>query len=126
MGIVEAAMLRLVVIALSAGACATAAQAQVGQFPGVAPPVPSPQIGAPPQLGGAPPPPAVMPGQNLGPNFSGPSSIVTVPNGPTVLVPAGPPNRNSFSDRVERCVQAGTAVGIGPNDIGAFTRQCAN
>jgi hypothetical protein len=96
------------------------AMAQVGQFPGVAPSVPSPQ------LGGAPPPPAVMPGPVLPPSFSAPSRVMTTPRGRTVQVPGGPPDRNNFSDRVERCVQAGTAAGIGANHIGAFTRQCAN
>jgi hypothetical protein len=116
---------RLIVIVLALWACAGAAMAQVGQFPGVVPPVPSPQA-APPQLGGAPPPPAIMPGPVLPPDFSAPSRVVTTRRGRTVLVPAGPPDRNSFSDRVERCVHAGTAAGIRPNRIGSFTAQCAN
>jgi hypothetical protein len=99
--------------------------AQVGQFPGVAPPVPSP-FSAPPQLGGAPPLPALVPGPVLRPSFSAPSQVVTTRRGRTVLVPAGPPDRNSFSDRVERCVHAGTAAGVRSNHIGSFTAECAN
>jgi hypothetical protein len=113
-------MRRLFAIVLMLGACASSTMAQVGQFPGVAPPVPSPQ------LGGAPPPPAVMPGPVLPPSFSAPSRVVTTRRGRTVQVPGGPPDRNSFSDRVERCVHAGAAAGIGPNRLGGFTAQCAN
>ena len=113
-------MRRLFTILLMLCACAGPAMAQVGQFPGVAPPVPSPL------LGGAPPPPAIMPGPVLPGNFSGPSRIVTTPRGRAVQVPGGPPDRNSFSDRVERCVQAGAAAGISPGRMGAFTGQCVN
>jgi hypothetical protein len=116
----EAAMRRVFAIVLTLWAWTGPALAQVGQFPGVIPPVPSPQ------LGGAPPPPAVMPGPVLPPGFSAPSRVMTTRRGRTVLVPAGPPDRNSFSDRVERCVHAGAAAGIGPNHIGGFTAQCAN
>jgi hypothetical protein len=115
----------LFAIVVALWACAGAAMAQVGQFPGVAPPVPSPQA-APPQLGGAPPLPALVPGPVLPQSFSAPSQVVTTRRGRTVLVPAGPPDRNSFSDRVERCVHAGTAAGVRSNHIGSFTAQCAN
>jgi hypothetical protein len=113
-------MRRLFAIVLMLGTCAGTAMAQVGQFPGVLPPVPSPQ------LGGAPPPPALVPAPNLPQSFSAPSRMVTTRRGRTVLVPAGPPDRQSFSDRVERCVHAGAAAGIRPNRIGGFTAQCAN
>jgi hypothetical protein len=113
-------MRRLFAIILMLWTCAGTATAQVGQFPGVLPSVPSPQ------LGGAPPPPAMVPGPALPPSFSAPSRIVTTRRGRTVQIPEGQPNRNSFSDRVERCVHAGTAAGIGPNRIGGFTAQCAN
>ena len=113
-------MRRLSAIILMLWACAGTAMAQVGQFPGVLPSVPSPQ------LGGAPPPPAMMPGPALPPSFSAPSRVMTTPRGRTVQVPGGPPDRNNFSDRVERCVQAGAAAGIRPNHMGAFTGECAN
>ena len=113
-------MRRLSAIILMLWTCAGTAMAQVGQFPGVLPSVPSPQ------LGGAPPPPAMMPGPALPQNFSAPSRMVTTRRGRTVQIPAGQPNRNSFSDRVESCAHAGAAAGIGPGRMGSFTAQCAN
>ncbi|HEX4552635.1 MAG TPA: hypothetical protein VH249_01510 [Xanthobacteraceae bacterium] len=118
-------MRRLFAIVVTLWACAGAAMAQVGQFPGVAPPVPSPQATSP-LLGGAPPPPAFVPAPVLPPSFSTPSQVVTTRRGRTVLVPGGPPDRNSFSDRVERCVHAGTAAGVRSNHIDSFTAECAN
>jgi len=44
-------------------------------------------------------------------------------NRPPVEVPGGPSN---FSNKVERCIEAGTAAGVGPNHIGNFTSRCAN
>src|SRR5882672_7555499 len=114
----EVPMVRLLAAALALFAATAIASAQVGVFPQVGPPVPSP--------GGAPPVPQPVPVPPMPPSFHAPSTSVTVPGLPTVQVPSGPPNRNSFGDRVERCIQAGTAAGIGPNDIGGFTRQCAN
>jgi hypothetical protein len=113
-------MRRLFAIVVTLWACAGASMAQVGQFPGVAPSVPSPQ------LGGAPPPPALVPAPVVPRSFSAPSRLVTTRRGRSVLVPAGPPERNSFSDRVESCVHAGTAAGVRSNHIGSFTAQCAN
>src|SRR5258708_6261383 len=100
------------------------------------------------QLGGAPLPPAMAPGPNLPsgysqPSFSysrpsyapptytqpsdaQPSTVVRTRRGRTVVVPSGQANRNSFSDRVQRCIEGGTAAGISPNGVGAFTRSCAN
>jgi hypothetical protein len=120
---------RTVLILLTLCAGLSAAQAQV-------------------QLGGAPLPPAMAPGPSLPPGYSQPSfsyaqpsyspptytqpsdsqpsTVVRTRRGRTVVVPSGQANRNSFSDRVERCVHAGTAAGVGPNGIGAFTGQCAN
>jgi hypothetical protein len=122
---VEIAMRRLLAIVVTLWACAGAAMAQVGQFPGVAPSVPSPQAAAP-QLGGAPQLPALVPGPVMPQSFSAPSRLVTTRRGRSVVVPAGPPELNSFSDRVERCVHAGTAAGVRSNHIGSFTAQCAN
>ena len=113
-------MLRVAMVALMLSPCAGAALAQNGQFPGVAPSVPSP-YGPPPLLGGAPAPPAALPVPTVSPNL--PSTLVTRPNGPPVAVPAGPSN---FSNKVERCIEAGTAAGVGPNHIGTFTSRCAN
>ena len=105
-------------IALAFLLATSAAVAQTGQFPGVAPPTPSP-FTAPPQLGGAPAPPVMLPGPTVSPHL--PSTLVTRPNRPPVEVPGGPSN---FSNKVERCIEAGTAAGVGPNHIGEFTRRC--
>jgi hypothetical protein len=112
--------MRLIAIALLLSTCAGAALAQNGQFPGVAPSVPSP-YGPPPLLGGAPVPPVALPVPTVSPNL--PSTQVTRPNQPPVEVPGGPSN---FSNKVERCIDAGTSAGVGPGHIGEFTRRCAN
>ena len=115
-------MPRLLVLALILAAGAPPALAQTVQFPGVISPTP-----APPGVSALPPPVIYSPRLN-GP-ISTPNVMLPVPpvhsSGP-VIVPAAPPGRNSFSDRVERCVQAGGANGIRPNDLGSFTAQCAN
>ncbi len=120
-------MPRLIILALILGACVTSAAAQTGQFPGVVAPVPSP-FTPPPQLGGAPAPPQVMPGPKRPGDFAAPRVVVPVApvqSRTPVLVPGAPPGRDGFSDRVGRCMAAGAAAGIGPNDLGPFTSQCA-
>jgi hypothetical protein len=123
-------MLRIITTLLILGASLSAslgtAAAQIGQFPGVAPSVPSPQLNGAPLLGGAPAPPQVMPGPTVSPGYRGTSQIYTTRRGRVVQVPAGPPNRQSFSDRVERCMEAGAAAGLGPNHVSSFSRRCAN
>ncbi|EJW09251.1 hypothetical protein A33M_1935 [Rhodovulum sp. PH10] len=52
--------------------------------------------------------------------------MVTVPGLPPVVVPDGPRNRNSYSDRVERCMHYGTAGGVPTSEIGRFTAVCAH
>ena len=115
-------MLRPIVVLLVACLAAGPVLAQTGQFPGVVPPTPSPFTPSP-QLGGAPAPPQVLSAPTVSPGLS--SRLVTTPRGRTVTVPSGP-GHESFSDRVEHCVHAGTAAGVRANNIGAFTRQCAN
>src|SRR5215472_1626580 len=116
----EAIMLRLtVVLALILGAAMQGAAAQIGTFPGVAPPTPSPFASAP-QLGGAPAAPQVVPGPRLPGNFAAPRTVVPVApvaSGRPVLVPGGLPGRH---DRYERCLMGGAAAGIGPNALGPF------
>ncbi len=134
--------LTTVAMALLACALSTGASAQgVGRtFPGVAPAVPSP--------GGAPSAPAIAPGPAApiapgpaapvapGPvapgvaapdhdNNAGRPRIVKVPGLPTVVIPRGPAGRNSYSDRVARCVHYGTAAGVPTGEIGRFTSHCA-
>jgi hypothetical protein len=68
--------------------------------PGInAPPIPpSPQIQVPtvPQLGAAP---------------------------QQILAPLP---QSSFGDRVSQCLQTGALSSLGPNDLAAYSRQCAN
>jgi len=73
-------------------------------------------------LGGAPAPPAMMPGPTISPGYSSPTQF-SFPNRAPVQVPGGPSN---FSDKVQRCIEAGTAAGLGPNEVAGFTRRCAN
>ena len=111
-------MLRLVALALLLAT--SAAVAQNGQFPGVAPSVPSPYT-PPPQLGGAPAPPVAVPVPHVSPNLRTGPSLVTRPNHRPVEVPGGPSN---FSNQVERCLDAAAGAGLGPNQRAAFTRRC--
>ena len=123
-------MPRLVIVALMLGVFASLAFAQNGNFPGVAPAVPSP-FTPPPQLGGAPAPPQVMPGPVVSPRLPSSSStssssrVFTTRHGRTITVPPGQPGE-SFGDRVSRCIEAGTAAGLGPNQVNSFSRRCAN
>jgi hypothetical protein len=111
-------MLRLVALALLLAT--PAALAQTGQFPGVASPTPSP-FTPPPQLGGAPAPPAALPVPAVPRNT--PRTLVTRPHGPAVEVPGGP---GYFSNKVERCLDAAANAGLSPTARAAFTRRCAN
>jgi len=109
-------MTRVTVLALLLAT--SPALAQNGQFPGVAPSVPSP-FTPPPQLGGAPAPPVALSVPRVSPNL--PSRTVTRPHGRPVEVPGGPSN---FSNQVERCLDAAAGAGLGPNQRAAFTRHC--
>jgi hypothetical protein len=111
-------MLRLVALALLLAT--SAAFAQNGPFPGVAPSVPSP-FAPPPQLGGAPAPPVAVTVPRVSPNRQTGPSLVTRPHGRPVEVPGGPSN---FSNQVERCLDAAAGAGLGPNQRAAFTRRC--
>jgi hypothetical protein len=74
-----------------------------------------------------------MPGMENSPNVSPqlsapPPPQIVVPDrgGPGVLIPQGQPGRNNFSDRIQNCIHAGSAAGVGPNDMGQFSARCAN
>jgi len=112
-------MLRLIAVALVL-ATSSAAIAQTGQFPGVAPSTPSP-FTPPPQLGGAPAPPQALAVPAVPPNT--PHTLVTRPRGPAVEVPGGP---GYFSNKVERCLDAAANAGLSPTARATFTRRCAN
>jgi hypothetical protein len=60
------------------------------------------------------PPPPVPPTIN-GPTIQSPS--------PGVMTPAP---LNTFSDRVQRCLQEGSGAGLNVSDLNAFTGACAN
>jgi len=111
-------MLRLTILAFLFSV--SPALAQTGQFPGVAPPVPSP-FTPPPQLGGAPAPPVALPVPAV-PRDT-PRTLITRPNRPAIEVPGGP---GYYSNKVERCLDASAGAGLGPNQRAAFTRRCAN
>jgi hypothetical protein len=58
---------------------------------------------------------------------SSPSQIVpgiSSNTGPAVTPPR--PAGQGFQDRAVNCVQAGSASGVGPGQIGAYTRSCVN
>jgi hypothetical protein len=97
--------MRLILLALLATGIASAPAQQPGHL-----------------LGGAPAPPAMMPGPTVSPGYAPPRQFV-FPDRPPVEVPGGRPD---FSDKVQRCIHAGAAAGLGPNENAAFTRRCAN
>ena len=94
-----------IALALLLAACAVPALAQNGRL-----------------LGGAPAPPTVMPGPIISPGYA-PPSLVPVPGRAPIAVPGGPAN---FSDKVGRCLEAGAAAGLGPNENSEFSRRCSN
>ncbi len=93
------------------------AAAQYNQFPQVAPPVPAPS------------PSAVAPGPAAPQSMPAPQSrspsLIPRAGAPPVEVPRGNANE-SAGDRATRCLHYGTAAGVSPGDIGAFTRSCVN
>jgi hypothetical protein len=121
-------MLRLATIALLLGACTGVALAQNGNFPGVAPSVPSP-FTSPSLLGGAPAPMQAVPSQRVSPNLGSSLSsprVYTTRRGRIITVPPSTTGQDSFGDRASRCIGAGTAAGLGPNQVNAFAGRCAN
>jgi len=67
-----------------------------------------------------------------------PSQVVSPPPPPSIEAPKvprldAPPSyndrplpRNSFSDRVSKCLDDAAAAGLGPADRGTYARSCAN
>jgi hypothetical protein len=101
----EPNMRSIIAIALLLATCPLPALAQNGQL-----------------LGGAPAPPQAMPGPTVAPGYA-PPSLVPVPNRPPIAVPGGP---SDFSDKVQRCLHAGGAAGLEPNENSEFSRRCAD
>ena len=59
---------------------------------------------------------------------SSPSTIapgITTSTGGPAIIPGRPAGR-SFPDRAINCVNSGSAAGVGPGQIGQYTRQCVN
>lgn len=72
---------------------------------------------APPVLAPPPPPPPPPP----------PIVVPQVPVlGETARPSSKPPRRENFSQRVRRCQQEAAAAGLGPNEISAYSRACAD
>ena len=72
----------------------------------------APRIGNVPTLAQPSSPPAPVPG-------------VTTSTGATAVTPQRPAGQ-SFPDRAVNCVHSGTASGVSPGQIGAFTQSCVN
>src|SRR3984893_9206414 len=118
-------MVAFFMVASSALMATGPAYSQVVQYqfsppPPVLPAMPSYSQG----FGVAPPVPA--PGPSVGSYSFPPSpSFVQVPGRAPVIVPpllSGP----GSSDGITNCLQAGTAAGLGANELGGFTIQCRN
>jgi hypothetical protein len=66
-----------------------------------------------------PPPPAAPPPPRM-----------DVPEVPRMDVPSQPPapavRRESYGDRITRCLEEGAAAGLGPSRREAYSRACAN
>ena len=71
-------------------------------------------------------PPRIIETRPLG-NPPAPSTVVPGVSGNAgpAMTPPRPAGR-SFQDRAADCVHAGTAAGVGPGQIGAYTQSCVN
>ena len=86
-------------------------------FPTAPPPPPPPRIEVPPVPQMASPPPFAL--QNTTPG-------VVQPNAPRPKARLKPARRESYGDRIARCLDEGAAWGLGPNERAAYSRSCAN
>jgi hypothetical protein len=118
-----AAMSGLVIAILS---FAMPARAQIIGPPGTQPVIPFPT--APPP----PPPPRIevpqVPQMNSPPPFAlqntTPGRVTS--NGKPPRSRLKPARRESYGDRIARCLDEGAAWGLGPNERAAYSRSCAN
>lgn len=93
------------------------------------------------RIGSSSPSPLPQPRSVVTPLGTAPSIVETPPMGraasPGMIVPGvrattGPamtpprPAGQSFQDRAVGCVQAGSGAGVGPGQIGTYTRSCVN
>ena len=101
-----------------------AATAQIPPAPGASPVIPFPTAPPPP-----PPPPITVPQV---PQMNSPPKFELQNTTPSLVEQDGPPEpiytperRRSFSNRVQRCLDEGAAMGLGPNERAAYSRSCA-
>ena len=103
---------------------ASPALAQIPPAPGTSPVIPFPTAPPPP-----PPPPIMVP---QAPQMNSPPRFELQNTTPSLVEQDGPPKsiykperRRSFSNRVQRCLDEGAAMGLGPNERAAYSRSCA-
>lgn len=106
-------------------ATANPAMAQIPPAPGTSPVIPFPT--APPPL---PPPRIEIP---VVPQMNSPPRFELQNTTPSRVEQNAPPKqilkrqrRDSFGDRMARCLDEGAALGLGPNERAAYSRSCAN
>jgi hypothetical protein len=106
------------------GAVLSTASAQIPPAPGTSPVIPFPTAPPPP----APPPITVpqVPQMNSPPKFELQNTT------PSLVEQGAPPKsiykperRQSFSNRIQRCLDEGAAMGLDPNERAAYSRSCA-
>jgi hypothetical protein len=122
---------RSMALAALALAAFTVAQAQVVQYQYTPPPpiVPLQPYSASSYGGlGLAPPLPVDPGGHRALHHRSPhaSRSVLTHHGRLAVVPPGRPGYNTFGDRVLRCQQAGSELGLNASQQGGFTARCAN
>ena len=102
------------------GAVLSTASAQIPPAPGTSPVIPFPT---------APPPPITVPQV---PQMNSPPKFELQNTTPSLVEQGAPPKsiykperRQSFSNRIQRCLDEGAAMGLDPNERAAYSRSCA-
>jgi hypothetical protein len=105
-------------------ASANPARAQIPPAPGTSPVIPFPTAPPPP-----PPPPITVPQV---PQTNSPPKFELQNTTPSLVEQDSPPKpiykperRRSFGNRIQRCLDEGAAMGLGPNERAAYSRICA-
>lgn len=103
---------------------ARSVSAQIPPAPGTSPVIPFPTAPPPPQ-----PPPITVPQV---PQMNSPPKFELQNTTPSLVEQGVPPKRilrqerrPSFSDRIQRCLDQGAAMGLDPNERSAYSRSCA-
>lgn len=110
---------------LAATLAASVTHAQIPPAPGTSPVIPFPTAPAPP-----PPPPPItvptVPQMNSPPRFELQNTTPSRVDRDIYVAPkVRQQRRESFGDRVTRCLQQGAILGLGPNERAAYSRSCA-